>query len=156
MLNEALLRHRRYIVAGASGDKICRKSFRIKVPKRGLEPPLPLREPGPEPGFQSFQARWNGIGIVLETPEISCNTDIPHRSHIVSAWVPHGQFCPPNAPQNYYLWRSSSEVTAHIVHEESVERLRKEAARNKTLGANAADRRSCRVKHTIRSRARPG
>src|ERR1700758_464022 len=33
-----------------------RKSLYCKVPKRGLEPPLPLREPGPEPGASASSA----------------------------------------------------------------------------------------------------
>jgi hypothetical protein len=41
------------------------------VPKRGLEPPLPLREPGPEPGSAMLQARWACTGIRLECSSVS-------------------------------------------------------------------------------------
>src|SRR6266545_5251976 len=34
-----------------------RKSLCCKVPKRGLEPPLPLREPGPEPNGCPFRSQ---------------------------------------------------------------------------------------------------
>src|SRR4051794_11930428 len=35
---------------------IRRKPFRDKVPKAGVEPALPLREPGPEPGASAYSA----------------------------------------------------------------------------------------------------
>jgi hypothetical protein len=66
MLDEAPARHRRLIIAGASRGKSCRKSFPEKVPKRGLEPPLPLREPGPEPGEPVGEARWCSTRIALD------------------------------------------------------------------------------------------
>jgi hypothetical protein len=36
------------------------------VPKRGLEPPCPLRAPGPEPGLSAKSRDWPEIGVKLQ------------------------------------------------------------------------------------------
>ena len=36
------------------------------VHERGLEPPLPEREPGPEPGASTHRTRWGREAITLQ------------------------------------------------------------------------------------------
>src|ERR1051325_6859594 len=44
------------LVKGKGPATICRKSLSLKVPETGLEPALPLQEPGPQPGASANSA----------------------------------------------------------------------------------------------------
>ena len=65
----------------------------VPVPKRGLEPPLPLREPGPEPGASAEWSHGNSIAFVMQV--VLCNT-ITWRSrlaHVEVTWLLCGTAC---------------------------------------------------------------
>src|SRR5262249_18612871 len=55
---------------------IRRKPLKEKVPKRGLEPPLPLREPGPEPGASASSATSADILVAFQS---NTNRRFPSR-----------------------------------------------------------------------------
>src|SRR5215469_7798801 len=68
-----------------------RKSLhRNKVPKRGLEPPLPLREPGLEPGWCSTYLRCLRVGLMLQVVDAqntyTLRADIRHCTSIGVTW----------------------------------------------------------------------
>src|SRR5687767_13036730 len=44
-----------------------RKPLKGKVPKRGLEPPLPKREPGPEPGVSARALHFCDVASTLQS-----------------------------------------------------------------------------------------
>jgi hypothetical protein len=53
------------------------KSFRFKMPETGLEPALPLQEPGPQPetaDFTSFDQDWKNVGSCFLTSDLRSNS----------------------------------------------------------------------------------
>jgi hypothetical protein len=55
----------------------CPKSLRCKVPETGLEPALPLQEPGPQPetaDFTSFDQDWKNVGSYFLTNDLRSNS----------------------------------------------------------------------------------
>ena len=62
------------LVKGKGPATICRKSLSLKVPETGLEPALPLQEPGPQPGASANSATPAHTAFMLV---LRVNADLP-------------------------------------------------------------------------------
>ena len=69
VLQFAIVPHN-WLRAKRKGYGCCRNPFCFNVPKRGLEPPLPKREPGPEPGASANSA--TSAKVVFPEEHILC------------------------------------------------------------------------------------
>jgi hypothetical protein len=69
---------------------MCPKSFRSKVPETGLEPALPLQEPGPQPGMYSTCSHLIRITVTLQVLVKYSTYTLQmlslHCTHVGPAW----------------------------------------------------------------------
>src|SRR5579871_5252129 len=68
--------------------------YSASVPKTGLEPALPLREPAPEAEIQELATRYSDIGATLESQWFMGNATISHCIEIIATLSSRWQFCP--------------------------------------------------------------
>src|SRR5262249_43065681 len=76
-----------------------RKPFCCKVPKRGLEPPLPKREPGPEPGGSATLSHRTHTANTLQVLNVQTVRTHSRLTHIVGTLGWRGQCFPQIFPK---------------------------------------------------------
>jgi hypothetical protein len=59
------------------------KSLRCKMPETGLEPALPLQQPGPQPGFSAKSWYCRGVDVMLQVVKEHWLTACKLAAHIV-------------------------------------------------------------------------
>src|ERR1019366_8878742 len=74
-----------------------RKSFCSIVPETGLEPALPLQEPGPQPNppaLTSFDQDWKNVGSYFLTNDLRSNSEGLRFAWSWSTWTNTALFLP--------------------------------------------------------------